>query len=58
MYQRGGGDPADDQGDEVYLKKAVEDESVLPLSLTRPGEETPRMISSASSDRSHADGAW
>jgi inositol hexakisphosphate/diphosphoinositol-pentakisphosphate kinase len=49
---------ADRKGDEVYLKKAVEDESVLPLSLTRPGEETPRMISSASSDRSHPDGAW
>lgn len=49
---------ADGQGDEVYLKKAVQDESVLPLSLHRPGEETPRVISSASSDRSHPDGAW
>ena len=58
MYQCVVHDAADGQGDEVYLKKAVEDESVLPLSLTRPGEETPRMISSASSDRSHADGAW
>ena len=45
------------QGDEVYLKKAIHDESVLPLSLTRPGEETPRVMSSASSDRSHAGGS-
>nr|XP_019044631.1 cortical actin cytoskeleton protein asp1 [Kwoniella bestiolae CBS 10118]OCF23561.1 cortical actin cytoskeleton protein asp1 [Kwoniella bestiolae CBS 10118] len=50
------------EGDEVYLKKAVQDESVLPLSsLHSRGEETPRMISSASSDRSHpgaSDGGW
>lgn len=52
------------QGDEVYLKKPVHDESVLPLSLHRPGEETPRVASSASSDRSHhgtssaSDGGW
>ncbi|KAL7419835.1 inositol hexakisphosphate and diphosphoinositol-pentakisphosphate kinase [Cryptotrichosporon argae] len=43
------------EGDEVYLKKAIHDESVLPLSLTRAGEETPR-ISSTSSDRSHPAG--
>ncbi|WWC90767.1 uncharacterized protein L201_005704 [Kwoniella dendrophila CBS 6074] len=43
------------EGDEVYLKKPIQDESVLPLSSlhSRTGEETPRMISSASSDRSH-----
>ncbi|WWD19022.1 hypothetical protein CI109_103479 [Kwoniella shandongensis] len=51
------------EGDEVYLKKSIQDESVLPLSsLHRGGEETPRMISSASSDRSHpagaSDGGW
>ncbi|WVQ99933.1 hypothetical protein IAU59_007076 [Kwoniella sp. CBS 9459] len=51
------------EGDEVYLKKAIQDESVLPLSsLHRSGEDTPRMISSASSDRSHpagaSDGGW
>lgn len=39
------------EGDEVYLKKSIQDESVLPLDLT--GSETPRMMSSASSDRSH-----
>ena len=44
------------QGDEVYLKKPVHDESVLPLSLARPGEETPRVMSSASSDRSYTAG--
>jgi hypothetical protein len=44
------------QGDEVYLKKPVHDESVLPLSLSRPGEETPRVMSSASSDRSYTAG--
>jgi inositol hexakisphosphate/diphosphoinositol-pentakisphosphate kinase len=46
------------QGDEVYLKKPVQDESVLPLTLHRTGDETPRVISSASSDRSHPDGTW
>ncbi|OCF76129.1 cortical actin cytoskeleton protein asp1 [Kwoniella mangroviensis CBS 8886] len=53
------------EGDEVYLKKPIQDESVLPLSSlhSRAGEETPRMISSASSDRSHpgagaSDGGW
>ncbi|ORY35466.1 putative actin cytoskeleton organization and biogenesis-related protein [Naematelia encephala] len=49
------------EGDEVYLKKPVHDESVLPLSLSRAGEETPRMFSSSSSDRSHpgaSDGGW
>ncbi|WVQ81892.1 hypothetical protein IAT38_004019 [Cryptococcus sp. DSM 104549] len=51
------------EGDEVYLKKSIQDESVLPLSsLHRTGEETPRMVSSASSDRSHpagaSDGGW
>lgn len=48
-----------DQGDEVYLKKAVYDESVLPLSSLhhRAGDETPRIHSSASSDRSHYAGA-
>jgi inositol hexakisphosphate/diphosphoinositol-pentakisphosphate kinase len=48
------------QGDEVYLRKAIEDEAVLPLSLSRlGGDETPRMMSSASSDRTHAsDGPW
>ncbi|WRT68342.1 uncharacterized protein IL334_005318 [Kwoniella shivajii] len=51
------------EGDEVYLKKPIQDESVLPLSSlhSRTGEETPRMISSASSDRSHpgaSDGGW
>ncbi|WVR07463.1 hypothetical protein IAU60_004504 [Kwoniella sp. DSM 27419] len=51
------------EGDQVYLKKSIQDESVLPLSsLHRSGEETPRMISSASSDRSHpagaSDGGW
>lgn len=39
------------QGDEVYLKKAVYDESVLPLNIQR-GEETPRVMSSASSETS------
>ncbi|OXH31661.1 cortical actin cytoskeleton protein asp1 [Cryptococcus neoformans] len=51
------------EGDEVYLKKSIEDESVLPLSSLhhKAGDETPRMISSASSDRSHpgaSDGGW
>ncbi|WWC63211.1 uncharacterized protein I303_105811 [Kwoniella dejecticola CBS 10117] len=50
------------EGDEVYLKKPIQDESVLPLSsLHSRGEETPRMVSSASSDRSHpgaSDGGW
>jgi hypothetical protein len=50
------------EGDEVYLKKAIQDESVLPLSLHRAGEDTPRMMSSASSDRSYpagaSDGGW
>jgi hypothetical protein len=40
------------QGDAVYLKKSIQDEAVLPLSLSRHGDETPRMMSSASSDRS------
>lgn len=39
------------KGDEVYLKKAVYDESVLPLNIQR-GEETPKMMSSASSETS------
>ncbi|WVO23010.1 uncharacterized protein IAS62_004354 [Cryptococcus decagattii] len=51
------------EGDEVYLKKSIEDESVLPLSSLqhKAGDETPRMISSASSDKSHpgaSDGGW
>ncbi|RXK41207.1 cortical actin cytoskeleton protein asp1 [Tremella mesenterica] len=38
------------EGDEVYLKKSIQDEAVLPLSLAgRMGEETPRVMSSASS---------
>ncbi len=44
------------QGDEVYLQKSIADEAVLPLSLTRHGDETPR-ISSANSDRSFKTGA-
>lgn len=47
------------QGDEVYLKKAIHDEAVLPLSLTRAGEDTPRGLSSASSVRSAtSDAGW
>ncbi|WVQ74877.1 hypothetical protein IAR50_004484 [Cryptococcus sp. DSM 104548] len=52
------------EGDEVYLKKSIQDESVLPLSSlhgtasSRQGDETPRMISSASSDRSHPGDGW
>lgn len=43
----------------MYLKKAIHDESVLPLSLTRAGEDTPRVMSSASSTRSAAsDAGW
>ena len=45
-----------DQGDEVYLRKAIADEAVLPLSLTRHGEDTPR-VSSTSSDKSYKAGA-
>jgi inositol-hexakisphosphate/diphosphoinositol-pentakisphosphate 1-kinase len=41
-----------EQGDAVYLKKSIQDEAVLPLSLSRHGDETPRIMSSASSDRS------
>lgn len=48
------------EGDQVYLKKAVHDEAVLPLSLSRGGEDTPRgVMSSASSHRSAAsDTGW
>ncbi|KAK4689515.1 inositol-hexakisphosphate/diphosphoinositol-pentakisphosphate 1-kinase, partial [Tremellales sp. Uapishka_1] len=55
------------EGDEVYLKKAIQDEAVLPLSLTssRHGEDTPRVISSTGSERSYrgnggtpSDGGW
>ncbi|ORX38575.1 actin cytoskeleton organization and biogenesis-related protein [Kockovaella imperatae] len=42
------------EGDAVYLKKAVQDESVLPLNLNRTGEETPRLASSAGSERGHS----
>ncbi len=42
------------EGDAVYLKKSIQDEAVLPLSLSRHGDETPRMMSSASSDRSES----
>jgi inositol hexakisphosphate/diphosphoinositol-pentakisphosphate kinase len=43
------------QGDQVYLKREVHDEAVLPLSaLSRLGDDTPRHISSAASDRTHA----
>lgn len=48
------------EGDEVYLQKTVHDEAVLPLSLNRAGEDTPRgLMSSASSFRSGAsDAGW
>ncbi|WVO13422.1 hypothetical protein L204_101037 [Cryptococcus depauperatus] len=53
------------EGDEVYLKKSIQDESVLPLSSLhhgRAGEDTLRIMSSTSSDRSHptgaSDGGW
>lgn len=48
------------EGDQVYLKKAVHDEAVLPLSLSRGGEDTPRgVMSSASSHRSAtSDAGW
>lgn len=42
------------QGDEVYLRKRVADEAVLPLSLSKHGDDTPRHFSSAASDRTHA----
>lgn len=42
------------QGDAVYLKKSIQDEAVLPLTLSRHGDETPRHISSSASDRTQA----
>lgn len=37
----------------MYLKKSIDDVAVLPLSKLR-GDGTPRIISSAASDRTHA----
>ncbi|KAJ9112885.1 hypothetical protein QFC19_000440 [Naganishia cerealis] len=42
------------EGDEVYLRKRVADEAVLPLSLSKHGDDTPRHFSSAASDRTYA----